>query len=143
MRTMQDAVQDGVRERRIADVVVPVLDGELARHDAGTAADAIVDQLEQIVALPRPDGGDRKIVDDQHADLGDGGEALAKAPVGMAEGQFFEQPRRAHVQYAQAVATGLMSQRTRQKAFSAASRTIHIMPGITQIACSCITNFIH
>ena len=45
---------------------------------------AIVDQLEQIVALARSDGGDRKIVNDQDADLGDGGEALAEAAVGMA-----------------------------------------------------------
>ena len=41
------------------------------------------------------DRRDRKIVNDQDADLGDGGEALAEAPVSMAEGELFEQPRRA------------------------------------------------
>ena len=40
--------------------------------------------LQQIIALARPDGGDCKIVDNQYADFGDGGETLAKAAVRMA-----------------------------------------------------------
>ena len=112
---MQDSVQDRVRQRRIADVVMPVLDWQLARHDAGSSPDAIVDQLEQIVALPRPDRCNGKIVDDQDVDFGDGGEPLGEAAVGMTEGQFLEEPRRAHVEDTQAVATGLMPKRARQE----------------------------
>ena len=42
------------------------------------------------VELSRPNRGDGKVVDDQDADLGDGGEAFAEAAVGMTEGQFPE-----------------------------------------------------
>ncbi len=45
---MDEAVEDGVGEGGIADVVVPFADGELACQDASTAADSVIEQLEQI-----------------------------------------------------------------------------------------------
>ena len=68
------------------------------------------------------DGSDRKVIDDEHADLGDGGEALAEAAVGMAEVELLEQARRAHVPGAQALAAGLMRQGARQVRLAAAGR---------------------
>ena len=70
---------------------MPVADGQLARHDAGARADAVVEQLEQVVAFTRPDRGDGKVVDDEHADPRDRCETLAEAAVGMAQREFFEQ----------------------------------------------------
>jgi hypothetical protein len=46
---MDEAVEDGVRVGRIADQVVPALDGRLAGDDGGAAAIALLDDFEQIV----------------------------------------------------------------------------------------------
>lgn len=77
------AIEDCVRERRVADVLVPVFKGQLARDDGGSDADAIIEQFEQIGALARADGGDCKVVDYHDVHLGDGGQSFAKAAIGM------------------------------------------------------------
>ena len=88
MRAMSEAVEDGVGQRGIADVVMPLADGQLARDDASTIADSVVAQLEQIIALSRSDGRDGKVVDQQDVDLGDGGKTLAEAAIGVTEIEF-------------------------------------------------------
>src|SRR5579863_6336986 len=97
VRAMHQAVQDRVGKRGIADVVMPVIDRELAGNDARTRADAIVDELEQVIAFARADRRDGEVVDDQYVDLGDGSEAFAEAAVGMAEAKLFEQTRCAYI----------------------------------------------
>src|SRR5512146_2767034 len=111
---MNEAIEDGVGERGIANVVMPVADGQLAGHDASASAGAIIEQLEQIVAFPRSDRRDGKVVDQQDVDLGDGGKTLAEAAVGVTEIEFLEQTWCPHVQRAQALATSLMRQSARQ-----------------------------
>ena len=48
---VDEAIEDGVRERRIADHVVPMIDGHLAGDDGGSLLIAIFDDLEEIAAL--------------------------------------------------------------------------------------------
>ena len=73
---VQKAVEDCVGERRVADVLMPMLEGQLAGDERGSGADAIIRQFEQTGALPRSDGGDRKVIDHHEVQLGDGGEAF-------------------------------------------------------------------
>ena len=42
---VDDPVEDGIRERGVADLVVPMLDGELADDDRGAPLVAILDDL--------------------------------------------------------------------------------------------------
>ncbi len=77
------AVEDCVGERWVADVLMPMLEGQLAGDERRSGADAIVQQFEQIGALAWADGGDRKVIDHHDVDLGDSGQSFAKAPVGM------------------------------------------------------------
>ena len=93
---MDQAIHDRVGEGRVVQVFVPVLDGQLTGHDRGTRADAIIEQLEQIVALARTDRADGEVIDDEQMYFGDGGETFAEAAVGMTEGEFLEQARSAH-----------------------------------------------
>jgi len=93
MCTVDKTIQDGVGERRIADVVMPVVDGQLTGHDAGSVAGTIVEEFEEIVALSWSDGRDGKIVDDQHIDLRDRGESLGEAAIGMAKVELLEEAR--------------------------------------------------
>ena len=134
MRPMNQTIQDGIGQRGIPDVLMPVVDRELAGHDAGTVADAVVEKLKQIIPFPRADGRDGKIVDDDDVDLGDRGAALAEATVGMTKVELLEQTRGAHVQRAHPLTAGLVGKRAGEVRLAAARRTIHIMPGITQIA---------
>ncbi len=48
---VDQVVEDGVSERRIADHVVPVIDGYLACDDGGSLLIAILNDLQEITAL--------------------------------------------------------------------------------------------
>src|SRR3989304_516594 len=117
-------VKDCVGEGRVADVLVPVLDRELAGEERGSGADAIVQQFEQIGAFARSDGGDRKVIDHHEVHLGDGGQALAEAAIGVTEAQFIEQARGAQVERGQALAASLMGQCAAQKRLATAGCTV-------------------
>lgn len=71
----------------------------------------------------RTDRRDRKVIDDEHADLGDRGEPFAEAAVGVAEVKLLEQARSAHVQHAQSLSARLMPERTREVSLAAAGGT--------------------
>ena len=53
VRSVHEAVEDGISDCRIDDHLVPVIDGELTGHDRRAAAVAIVDDFEQVAALLR------------------------------------------------------------------------------------------
>ena len=48
---MANAVEDGIGEGRVADGLVPVLDGQLACDDCGGAAVAVFEDFQQVSAL--------------------------------------------------------------------------------------------
>jgi hypothetical protein len=92
---VDEAVEDGVGERRIADDIVPVFDRDLAGDDGGGAAVAIVDDFEQVAALV---GGHRReppVIEDEQLDAGEAGEETAVAAVAAGECERLEQPRQA------------------------------------------------
>ena len=143
MRAVNQAVEDCVGQSGIPDIVMPVRHGQLARHDAGAGADPIIDQLQKIVALSGSDGSDGKIVDDEHADLGDRGEALAEAAIGMAEVELLEQTRCAYVQRAQALAAGLMRESTGEVSLPAPRQAGNIVPIHTYSTSQFTIDFTH
>ncbi len=53
VRGMHDAIKDRVGEGRVAELVVPALDRQLAGDHRRAAADTVVEELEQIAALGR------------------------------------------------------------------------------------------
>lgn len=67
---VDDAIQDCVGEGRIADVVVPRGDRKLGRDRERRTTRAIVNNLEQILPVPRTQGGDPPIVEEQQPPLG-------------------------------------------------------------------------
>src|SRR5690242_19730984 len=50
VRTVDDAIEDGVAERRIADDLVPAIDRDLAGDQQRAAIVAVVDDLEEVAA---------------------------------------------------------------------------------------------
>jgi hypothetical protein len=55
VRAVHQPVQNGVGERRVTDIVVPVFDRELAGDQGGASADTVIEEFEQISALARTD----------------------------------------------------------------------------------------
>ena len=53
MSVVNDPVEDGVSERRLADQIVPAIDRDLAGDQGGAAAVAVFDDFQQVVALLR------------------------------------------------------------------------------------------
>ena len=73
---MDEAVEDGIGDCRIDDHLVPVVDGELTGHNRRVAAEAIVDDFEQVAALLRCQRSQPPVVEDQKLHTG---EALEEA----------------------------------------------------------------
>ena len=48
---MQDAIEDRIGERWLAEILMPMLDGQLAGDDGGSRTDTIVEDLQQIGTL--------------------------------------------------------------------------------------------
>ena len=51
MRIVQEPIADGVGQRRLPDVIVPLGRGELARDDRGAAPIPVLENLEEVAAL--------------------------------------------------------------------------------------------
>src|SRR6266508_1636828 len=133
---VQEPVEDGVGERRIADVVVPMIERQLAGEKGGASADAVVEQFEQIVALVRSDGRNGEVVDQHEVDLGDGSEAFTEAAIGVTQAQFLEQSRRTQVQRGQTLATGLVGESASEEGLAATGSAVNdqILSGTDPIA---------
>jgi hypothetical protein len=55
----------GALKRVVADHLLPVIDGQLAGHEGGAAADAVLGQFEQIAPLVVTKGRKAPVVEDQ------------------------------------------------------------------------------
>jgi hypothetical protein len=58
-------VEDGIATRGVADHCMLVIDGQLAGDQGGPAADAVLDQLQEIPPFPVAERGQPPVVEDQ------------------------------------------------------------------------------
>jgi len=87
MGVMDEAVQDGVRQGRIAEGLMPMGHWQLAGNDRRAALVALVEQLQQIAAALIIEDRQPPVVEHQDIDLGDVGHELEVAPVGPRQGE--------------------------------------------------------
>jgi hypothetical protein len=80
MRAMDDTIQDRIGDGRIAKVLVPAVGGQLTRDDRGPRAVAIVEDLQEVLALDVFETGDSPIIEDQHIHAGEPGEQGREVP---------------------------------------------------------------
>jgi hypothetical protein len=85
MGVVDDAVEDGVGERWIADDVVPAVDGDLAGDHGGAAAVALLDDLEEIAALLGRERPETPVVEDEEFDAAEGAHEAGIAAVAAGE----------------------------------------------------------
>ncbi len=107
---MNQSVENGVGQRRLAQRLVPVLDLELAGDDGGAELAAVLDDLEQVGSLRWGQRRQGEIVYEQDIDPGPGGQQFGEAAVSAGYGELAEEPGAAPVQGGAAVADSGLSQ---------------------------------
>ena len=65
---MHEAIEDGVGDRRVAEIRVPLIAGQLARDDRRAGRVAILHHLEEILSLHVGDGGQALVIEDRDDD---------------------------------------------------------------------------
>src|SRR5467141_222609 len=117
---VHEAVEDGVGDCRIDDHLVPVIDGELAGHDGGTAAVAVVDDFEQIAALLRGQRRQPPVVEDQKLDTGEALEEACIPSIAACQRKRVEQAWYAIIEHRTIVTARLVSERAGEPALAGA-----------------------
>ena len=109
---MEEAVADRVGDARIMEVLVPLRWRKLAGNDGGACAAAIIEELEQIVALGIGERRKSEIVQDEDVEASELAKSADVGAVGTSQGELVEEPRGAAVQSALAFTASLLGERT-------------------------------
>ena len=112
MRVVNEAIEDGVRIGRIADHLVPLLDGKLAGDEGRAAAIALFEDFKQIVARVGIEGFEAPIVENEKIDARERFEEPGVTAVAAGQRQFGEQFRDALIKGRPVVAAGLVAKRS-------------------------------
>jgi hypothetical protein len=62
MTVMHEAIQDRISQRRLAQIRMPSIHGELAGDQCRAGIDAVIEDLEQISPILRAEGGQTPVV---------------------------------------------------------------------------------
>jgi len=117
---VDQAIEDGVCEGRVADDFMPGVDGELAGDDGRLPAVAVLEDLEQVAAFDGCERGEAPVVEDQQVHAGERLEHPCVAAVAAGDGELLEEARDAVVEDVAAVATGLVADGAGDPAFTEA-----------------------
>jgi len=67
---MDNPIEDRIGDRRIAEVLVPAIGGQLTRDDRGSRAIAIVEDLQEVLPLRVFERGDAPVIENQDIHTG-------------------------------------------------------------------------
>ena len=95
MRAMDQPIEDRVRDRGVAQVVVPALARQLTGDHRRAASIPIVEHLEQVVAVDLFHRGKAPVVEDEHIDAGEPCEQCRVRAVRVGQRELFKEPRQA------------------------------------------------
>jgi hypothetical protein len=130
MGVVDEAVENGVGERRLADQLMPFVDRDLAGDQRGAAAVAVFDDFEHVVALFGPERLEAPIVEDQQLDAAESAHQAGVAAVAASEREIAKHPRDALVKHRAVVTAGFLAEGTSKPAFADSGRTNGILPGV-------------
>ena len=114
---MDEAVEDSIRQRRIADGLMPMLDRGLAGDDGGAAAMAVCEDFQQIAALRWSEDSQAPVIEDQHIQFGDGLEHAGVTSVTSGQSEGLEEARDAVIDNAAPVTAGFVTRGAGDPAF--------------------------
>ena len=122
IRVVDEAIEDGVGDRRVAQIRVPLIAGELARDDRRAGGVAILHHLEEILALDVGHGGEAPVIEDQDVDARQPREHGGVGAIGARERELLKEARQAPVDRPVALPTRVLAQRARQVGLPDAGR---------------------
>lgn len=111
---VDEAIQDGIGERGIAQVVVPVFHRQLAGDHGGPFPIPIIEKFEQVPPFGIAEGGQPPVVEDEQVDPGQFGQDGSVRSVGPGDGQRREHTGQAKVARGEPVPTGGLREGTGQ-----------------------------
>ena len=117
MRSVDEAVEDGVGERGIAQVVVPALARQLAGDDGRAGPISVVQHLEQVVSVHVSDDGQAPVVEDEEVDAGEPCQLGHVGAIRVGQREFRKEPRQATIDHAMLLPTGLLAEGAREVGF--------------------------
>jgi hypothetical protein len=110
MRVVEEAIEDRIPEGGIANDLVPVIGRDLTGEQGASAAVAVIEHLEKVVASRVVQGRQPPVVQDQKVSPGEALEEAGPRPVPPSDQELVEKPGQAVVADAQPMATGLMAE---------------------------------
>ena len=122
MRAMHNTIENRIGERRIAQMLVPAIGRELPRDDRGAAPIAVVEDFEQVLALPILQPDEPPIIEDEDIDACEACQHGGIRAVPVRERQLGKEARNPAIDYAMALAAGLLAEGTGQKRLTDARR---------------------
>ena len=118
MRIVNEPIQDAVGDSRIANLFVPVSQRNLAGKDGGTSRVAVVTNFQKVPAFAVGQWSHRPIVDDENVDAGEPVQDFSEAAIDTRESKIAQQLWRTGIEGSEALADGLLSQRTGEVTFA-------------------------
>ena len=119
---MDQAVEDGIGQRRVADGGMPVRYRQLAGDDGRATAMAVIDDFQQIAPAFVGQRGQPPVIDDQDVGSRHLGQGLGITAIVSPEGQSGQQTRQSDIEDAVALPTGLVGQRAGEEGLANAGR---------------------
>jgi hypothetical protein len=111
---VDDAIENRIGVGRIADQVVPFVDWDLAGNDGRSAAVALFENLEEIVARSGIEGFEAPIIEDEQLHTAERPQDASVATIAAGEREIGEQFWNALIEDGAVVATGLVTECARQ-----------------------------
>jgi hypothetical protein len=107
---VKEAIEDGVPEGGVANEFVPVVRGDLARDEGGTAVVPVIEDFEEIAPAEVVEGSEAKVIEDEELGTGQALQEPGMGAVAPGEGELGEEAGETVVPCGQAVTTGLVAE---------------------------------
>lgn len=130
MAAVHETIQDRIRQGRIVDETVPIVDRHLAGHDGGASADAIIQHLQQVGSAARAERIQAKVIENQQLAFRQLAAQLANRAISVCDRHLFQQSPHAPIAHGQTFARRLHAERACQPGFAVAGLlgNQHILP---------------
>lgn len=109
---MNQPVQDCIGDRRISDMIMPVLNGELTGNQRGAGSMSLFDDLKQIPTFGIRQRGQSQVIEDQKMGFGESFHQGLVAAIGSGQADLVEELRGSEVEGMKPFPAGLLGKGT-------------------------------
>ena len=142
MGLVDDPIEYGVGEGRLADDIVPGVDGQLTGQKDRTVAVTVLDDLHEVASLRASKPVGVPVVEDQQVGADELPEQARKAAIAMREFELGEEAGQTAIKDGPAVATGLLSQSAGEPCLAHTAQANDRPPAFRDLRFGCVIRFI-